>query len=101
MKDRTWDDVLWQLSAVIAAYDSLLEETDKLSDLIGYDAIRTVFPSTSCARRDTKRIRSAIERMKPGFDKWRAELEAKSQRSKLLADLALTDEQIKLLGIKV
>ena len=93
-----------ELAGVIALYDQLVEQSDKLAAAMGNSddwVLGKVMPSRACDRRDSARISKWMDGCREEVaNQLRRREEARSHheaREKLLAELNLTDEQKALL----
>jgi hypothetical protein len=94
-----------ELAGVIALYDQLIEQSDKLAEAIYYQPdyiLGKVMPNKASERRNSSRISEWFNKeCKPDLLDHIAEIEAQDlkteAREKLLASLNLTDEQKALL----
>ncbi len=93
-----------ELTGVIALYDQLVDQSDKLAKAMHYKedfVLGKVMPNQAIHRRDSTRIRKWFDECKSDLVEHITEIEAErarlEAREKLLASLNLTDEQIALL----
>jgi hypothetical protein len=93
-----------ELTGVIALYDQLVEQSDKLAAAMHYKTdfvLGKVMPTSKTERRDSSRIRKWFDECRNDLLEHITEIEAanakRDEREKLLASLNLTEEQKALL----
>jgi len=105
-RTEIWEEIVTAAERVAAAYRAMLQASDDLADMMGYDEyniLRHVLPRNLSGRRDSDRVLVWLqydrEKIEAHVLSCIAAREEAAQRAALLAKLNLSAEEQRLLGI--
>lgn len=98
--EETIDKAREELTELIAIYDSLIEQVEKICDTCNLNSewvLRAVFPLKAIERRDSTRIAKWFSSEKKSIIKAIESHNEKCRRKEIIESLSLTPEQIQII----